>query len=192
MQQLFGDNYDVIEGIYDELRSYYGGDYLFWLQYGRAEVYFDNFSTAQNYLNHSLNIRDHGNFQAKHNMGVLFLKRARFQDNAALAAADATHGEEILREQIRERGGEDSYGYSALVYHKLRYLRRFPPSNLNEQLEELKDLAQIGFVKFPFSEAMKDANQDATRAYLMTSVLVRRSASGSPAQSDLDLTESEE
>lgn len=174
MQQLFGDNYDVIEEIYDQLKDYYGTDYLFWLQYGRAEVYFDNFSTAQNYLTQSINIRGKGNFQAKHNMGVLFLKRARFQVNASLAAADAAKGEEILREQIRERGDEDSYGYSALVTHKLRYFRKYPPPRLSQELEELKDLAQLGLQKFPFSDAMKDAHQEVLRAYLMTAVPAKK------------------
>jgi hypothetical protein len=66
IHELFGDDYDAIERVYAELRPFYGEDYLFWLQFGRAEVYFDKFSTAQNYLNHSLNIRDQGNFQAHH------------------------------------------------------------------------------------------------------------------------------
>lgn len=144
MQNLFGDNYEIIERIYDELRNFYGEDYLFWLQYGRAEVYFDNFSTAENYLNQSLGIRDKGNFQAKHYMGVLFLKRSLYQESVALAATDARQGEEILRQQIRERGDDDPYPYSALVIHKLRYLRKYQPARMSEELEELKNLAQLG------------------------------------------------
>lgn len=124
MHHLFGENYDFIQDIYEHLKDYYGTDYLFWLQYGRLEVYFDNFSTAQNYLTQSINIRGTGNFQAKHNMGVLFLKRARFQESPGAAATDAAEGERILREQMRERGDEDSYGYSALVTHKLRYFEK--------------------------------------------------------------------
>ncbi|MFY9610419.1 MAG: hypothetical protein WAU45_17630 [Blastocatellia bacterium] len=103
-------------------------------------------------------------------MGVLYLKRALFQENARQAAADAAKGEEILRDQIRERGHEDSYGYSALVAHKLRYLRKYPSPKLNQELEELKDIGQVGLQRFPFSDAMKDAHQEVLRAYLTTTV----------------------
>lgn len=76
MLEILGVNYELISDIYDELKDYYRDDFLFWLQYGRAEVYFDNFATAENYLNQSLGIRSSNNFQAKHNLGVLFLKRS--------------------------------------------------------------------------------------------------------------------
>jgi hypothetical protein len=49
-------------------------------------------------------------------------------------------------------------------------LRRFPPANLNEQLEDLKGIAEIGYLRNPSSVAMKDAYEDVTRAYLMTAV----------------------
>ena len=44
MFDLFGEDYEVIGGIYGELREYYSQDFLFWLQFGRAEVHFDHFS----------------------------------------------------------------------------------------------------------------------------------------------------
>jgi hypothetical protein len=64
MVDLFGEDYEVISGIYNELKAYYPDDFLFWLQFGRAEVHFDHFAIAENYLNQSLAIRDAGNFQA--------------------------------------------------------------------------------------------------------------------------------
>jgi SIR2-like domain len=169
MLQLFGINYDIIIEIYDELKDYYGDDFLFWLQYGRAEVYFDNFDSAENHLNYSLGLRS-DNFQAKHNLGVLFLKRSLSQENAAAAAADARRGETLLLEQIQERGDIDAYSHSALVKHKLRYLQRYRSVKFGEELEGLKKLADVGLQKHPFDTSMKDAHDEIYRAYLMQAV----------------------
>ncbi len=168
MQDLFGSDYDVIDGIYNELKNYYGEDYLFWLQYGRAQVYFDNFSVAENYLNQSLGIRQ--NFQAEHYMGVLFLKRALYRDHPSEAAADAKKGEEILREQIRDRGDSDPYPDSALVTHKFRYLRKYGTTKLQEEMEELKQLAESGVRNHPLHAPLKDAYKEVLRAYLSLAV----------------------
>jgi hypothetical protein len=185
MQDLFNDDYEAIEEIYSELKGYYSQDYLFWLQYGRAEVYFDNFSKGENYLNQSLGIRE--NIQARHYMGVLFLKRALYQENATLAALDAKQGEEILRQQIRDRGDTDPYPYAALVIHKLRYLKKYHPTKFSEELEELKDLAQLGLQKHPLENSMKDAHKEVFREYLMQAV--QTSTSVIEEQDDIDLTE---
>ncbi|HKO42682.1 MAG TPA: SIR2 family protein [Pyrinomonadaceae bacterium] len=170
MLQLLGVNYELISDVYDELKDHYRDDFLFWLQYGRAEVYFDNFATAENYLNQSLGIRSLNNFQAKHNLGVLFLKRALSQENAIAAVADIELGKEILLEQIRERGDIDAYPYSALIKHMLRYLLHYRPQKMGEELEELKKLADLGHQKHPLDDAMKGVQEEAYRAYLMQAV----------------------
>lgn len=170
MLEILGVNYELISDIYDELKDYYRDDFLFWLQYGRAEVYFDNFATAENYLNQSLGIRSSNNFQAKHNLGVLFLKRSLSQENAITAAADAKLGKEILLEQIRERGDIDAYPYSALVKHMLKYLLRYRPQKMGEELEEMKKLADQGQQKHSLDEGMRGVQEEAYRAYLMQAV----------------------
>ena len=173
---LFGPDYEAIVSIYDDLKHFYGDDFLFWLQFGRAELYFDHFVEAENYLNQSLGIRDGHNFQARHHMGVLLLKRALFEENSAAANISANQGEEILRRQILERGGVDSYAYSALVTHKLRYLGRWKPDNLPEQIESLFRLSEEGMRKHPSEEAMREAHMEIYRAYLMTAVKPGREA----------------
>jgi hypothetical protein len=170
MLAVLGANYELIVDIYDDMKSYYKDDFLFWLQYGRAEVYFDNFATAENYLNQSLGIRSTGNFQAQHNLGVLFLKRAFAQPNPISAAADAKLGKEMLLEQIRERGDIDSYPYTALVTHMLKYLVRHRPQKMGEELEEMKKLADLGLKKHPLDEGMRGVQEEAYRAYLMQAV----------------------
>lgn len=170
MLDLFGEDYEPIGGVYSELKDYYSHDFLFWLQFGRAEVYFDHFAVAENYLTQSLAIRDAGNFQARHNLGVLFLKRARHEENAASADADLKRGEELLREQISQRGDIDSYPFAALVTHKYRYLKARGSPKFAEEIESLAELAQIGIRKHPMDEAMQEAYQEIMRAYLMLAV----------------------
>ncbi len=103
-------------------------------------------------------------------MGVLYLKRATFQDSSALAAADASQGEEILRELIPQRGEVDAYPYAALITHKLRYLKKWKPSKITETLDELYRLAQTGIEKHPDDEAMVTAHQEVFREYFMQAV----------------------
>jgi hypothetical protein len=172
MRDLFGDNYDIISELYADLKKYYHWDFLFWLQYGRAELEFDHFPLAENYLNQSLGIRDaaDGNYQALHHKGVLMLRRAHFQSDPGVALADATAGEEILRAQIRSRGVEDSYPYVALVTHKLRYLRKRGSARYGESIEELYQVASEGFKRHPVDEAMTDAHNEVYREYLMRAV----------------------
>jgi len=185
MLEVLGSNYELIIDIYEELKRYYKDDFLFWLQYGRAEVYFDNFATAENYLNQSIGIRSNGNFQAKHNLGVLFLKRALSQPNPVSAAADAKLGKEILVEQIRERGDIDAYPYSALVTHMIKYLIRFQPQKMGEELELMKKLADEGQQKHPHDESMRGVQQEAYRAYLMQAV-VKADESAASTSSEID------
>jgi hypothetical protein len=113
------------------------GAVLVWLQFGRAELYFDHFAIAENSLNQFLGIRDagSGNFQALHHMAVLFLKRALSIENLALAEADIKRGEEILLSQIRERGHLDTYPYEGLVSHKLKWLLRKQGPHMREEME---------------------------------------------------------
>jgi energy-coupling factor transporter ATP-binding protein EcfA2 len=169
---LFGEDYDTISGIYEEVKAYYGSQFLFWLQFGRAELYFDHFSLAENYLNQSLGIRDaaNGNFQALHHIAVLFLKRALAAEDLIRAEEDIRHGSEILMDQIRERGHLDTYPYEALTTHKMKWLLKRQGPHLQEELEALVEIAKAGHDRHPYDDRMRDVHQRALREYLMTTV----------------------
>jgi hypothetical protein len=173
MMQVFGENYDIISGIYRELKVYYDHDFLFWLQFGRAELHFDQFPEAETYLKASLAIRDTENFQAHHHMGVLYLKRATFDENPITALLDLHQGEEILRAQIKTRGHIDAYPFAALIQHKIRYLRRHNAANLTADLEELFALAKQGLQNHPYDQRMIEAHQEIFKEYLMRVVKSR-------------------
>jgi hypothetical protein len=170
MLQLFGEDPEMIREIYEEMRPFYGHDYLFYLQYGKAELFFDNFEIAENFLQQSIGMKGAGNFQAEHHLGVLHLKRAYWQEDQGLAIHDAAKGEEILRGQLKDRGHNQAYACAALVTHKLKYLSRWGAGNLSTELEELFDLAKKGLELNPFDDAIKEAYEKAQRAYLMQAV----------------------
>jgi hypothetical protein len=177
--ELFGEDYDTIIQVFDSLKTYYSEDFLFWLQYGRAELHFDNFNEAENYLKQSLSIRDGvKNYQAMHHMGVLHLRRARFLDDSNLALASANVGENILAEQIGIRGDDDPYPYAALITHKLKYLRRHGSPHYAGDIEALYGLAKDGLRKHRFSSMMGEAHQEIYREYLMIAVTGGRPAAG--------------
>jgi len=169
MTELFGLDYEVILGLYEELKAYYRHDFLFWLQYGRAEIEFNNFDVAENYLNQSLGIRPESH-QTQHHLGVLYLKRSYSLAPYARALEDAQRGEDILRHQIQARGSHDAYPYNALLVHKLRFLQRISVPNGREQMQTLYDLAKTARNQHPFDAATKDAADHVERAYLMQAV----------------------
>lgn len=168
MHMMFGDAYDLIDGVYTELKPYCDGNFLYWLQRGRLEVHFDRFDTAQNFLDASLSIRE--SVQTWHYLGVLQLKKAFAEPSEGVASDLAARGEDILRRQIQDRGRNDPYPYAALVEHKLRYLDRHRGPRHNAHVKELYELARQGVERHPFDNAVKAAHQQAYRQYLMLSV----------------------
>ena len=103
-------------------------------------------------------------------MGVLFLKRACFEDTAGIATQYASRGEEILRSELGQRGDRDAYPAAALTTHKLRYLLKWRPPNFNQAIEELYELARDANRRHPFNEPMEEAFKEVYRRYLLLAV----------------------
>lgn len=167
MRLLFGDAYELIESIYEDVKPYCDRNFLYWLQRGRLEVHFDNFETAQNYLDASLAIRE--SYQAWHYVGVLMLKRAAVEREEGVAQDLAQRGEEILRRQILDRP-KDAYPYAALIEHKLRYVVAHPSARMAQEVRELYLLAKDAMQQHPFDDAVRGAHEEAWKAYMMLAV----------------------
>ncbi|MBI2186825.1 MAG: SIR2 family protein [Acidobacteria bacterium] len=163
MRLLFGDAYDLIDSVYNEVKPYCDKNFLYWLQRGRLEVHFDHFETAQNYLDASLAIRE--SYQAWHYVGVLKLKRAAAEPEEGIAQQLAEEGEDILRRQMHERA-DDSYPKAALIEHKLRYLAAHPGNKFATEVRDLYMLARQALREYPFDEAIANAHEEAYRSYL--------------------------
>jgi hypothetical protein len=170
LRELFGEEREKIIEIYDALKAYYSDDFLFWLQMGRCEVYFDYFDNAENYIDQSLALRPYNNFQAIHQKGTLLLKRSIYRESRTAAIEDARRGEEILIQQIRDRGGEDAYPYTALFTHKVMFLRTHPLDTKLNELKTLVELSREAARRHPFDEQLKAACDLVMREYLMQAV----------------------
>ena len=167
---LLDEHYDSIGAFFKEIRPYFEWDFLFWLQWGRAEIHFDHFDVAENHLNQSLGIRDERNFQARHHKGVLFLKRACQEESAGIAAEYAGQGEEYLRRELSQRGAQDAYPAAALITHKLRYLLKWRPPNFGEAMQELYELGTQARRSHPLNAALEEAFTELFRHYLLLAV----------------------
>ena len=58
LYELFAGDKDSMLSVYEEVRPYYDGDFLFWLQYAMAHIKAGNFDIAENFLAQSLSIRE--------------------------------------------------------------------------------------------------------------------------------------
>lgn len=134
--------------VYESVRDLYCNEFLFWLQFGMAEMEAGRYDIAENYLNQSLSIIESlrlDPFQPMHQLGILHLRIATNMDNPELAIDRASQGMEILEKQIQERGMQDSYPYVAyLQYVSMWYLhaRDIIPSQAWEELRVVADRAR--------------------------------------------------
>jgi hypothetical protein len=114
-------------------------------------------------LDASVAIRE--SYQAWHYVGVLKLKRAAAQAEEGVARQLAEEGEEILRRQMHERPN-DPYPKAALIEHKLRYLAAHPGKKFVAEVGELYVLAKQALREHPFDDVIREAHEEAYRAYL--------------------------
>ena len=117
--KIFGGNSKPVLELYEDVRSFYDNDFLFWLQYGMAHIRAGNLDIAENYLNQSLNINPYSH-QTLHHLGILYLVQASTSDNAGAMQTRAEQGMDVLMDQIKTRGDYDSYPYHAYLTHVAR------------------------------------------------------------------------
>lgn len=172
--ELFGKDYDTLVELYEGVRPYYSNDFLFWLQYGRMELDFNHFDLAEKNLIQSLAINP-TSFQTVHQHGVLMLKRSYTLNFDSNRKKDLEEGEKILLEQIKERGNQDSYPYTAYLFHRLEFIRRrVPNGKRSDALEHLRKIAKQGLRHHPHDERLGEAVQSVERDYLMLAVPDRK------------------
>ena len=120
LYELFGGDTIMMLQIYADVRPYYDGDFLFWLQYAMAHIKAGNLDVAENYLNQSLSIAPHSH-QTLHQKGILYLMQATSSEFPVTMLSRAQEGMDILLDQIRQRGDHDSYPYHAYLTHVGRW-----------------------------------------------------------------------
>lgn len=169
LQEMFGGDSDIILGLFQEMKDYYGDDFLFWLQYGIAAIDAGHLDLAENYLNQSLSIWPNSH-QTIHHMGVLHLQRALRAQNPAIEIERATEGIRVLREQIWEYGDRDAYPYHAYLIHVSRWYQRAKNLISDKEWDELIAVQKEAQAKYKRDDMILEAVKEVDRAYLMRAV----------------------
>jgi tetratricopeptide (TPR) repeat protein len=170
LTRLFGGDHDTIISIYEELRDYYGDEFLFWLQYAMAHIAKNTFDTAENYLHQALTICESvgaNPFQIKHQQGILYILQAIGSNPAILGAERAKQGIILLESLIQERGDIDSYSYNGYTEYIMRWYVHAGALVSNQEWESLRKIAQLATKKFARDEMARENRDKIERAYLM-------------------------
>jgi hypothetical protein len=172
LHDAFPQSPHLCEQIYDAVRSHYGHDGHFWLQYGVYELEFGHLDLAENYLLQAQGIMS-GSEPVTTAFGHLYFRKAIEAQSLPAAQEYCAEGTKMLRAQVARIGQRDPYPYHVLGSQKLSYIRRWVP--LEDQAETLRELyAEIepGAKLHKLASHLRALLQDIKRAELDT--VVRR------------------
>jgi hypothetical protein len=166
MKETFSNDPEIILGLYGDLKEYYDRDFLFWLQFGMAQINAGDLGIAENYLDQSLAIYPTSH-QTKHHMGCLYLMQALRSTNAVAAKERADRGIALLLEQIQTQGDVNSYPYHAYLVHVCRWYQKAGRAIEDKEWERLRSIAAEAEKKYPRDDMIRDARKEVDRQYLL-------------------------
>ncbi len=169
LYEMFNSDMELTIGIYEELRTYYGQDFLFWLQFGMAHARSGHLDIAENYLNQSRALYPNSH-QTEHHMGIIYLMQASLNPNSVASQERAKEGIAILKAQIRSRGDFDSYPYGAYMAYVLRWYVSAGRLIPDADWENLRRVGQEATKKYFRDDIIHSAANDIERAYLFRAV----------------------
>jgi hypothetical protein len=165
LYETFGGHAKAVLDVYEEVRAYYSNDFLFWLQFGMAEIRAGNLDVGENYLNQSLAIYPRS-FQTQHQLGILYLIQAQASENPAAMQTKAEEGMELLSDQIHSRGDEDSYPYHAYLTHVTRWYEKAGDLITQEQWEVLRKIGSEAKAKYRLDDGILAAQKNVEFIYM--------------------------
>lgn len=169
LYEMFNLDMELSLGIYEDLKTYYSQDFLFWLQFGMAHARIDQLDIAENYLNQSRGLYPNSH-QTEHHMGIIYLMQATKNPSSVASQERAKDGIAILKEQIRTRGDFDSYPYGAYLAHVLRWYVAAGKLTSGADWEDLRRVGQEAKAKYYRDEIIRSAVDDVEKGYLMRAV----------------------
>ncbi|MGC3972223.1 MAG: hypothetical protein QM775_34240 [Pirellulales bacterium] len=175
LKETFAGDHEVILGLYEELKPYYDRDFLFWLQYGMAQINAGRLDVAENYINQSLSMNQNSH-QTKHQLGCLCLLKAVRAPNPAFAIEQAHKGIELLMEQIRTKGDENSYPYHAYLIHVTRWYQRAGTLITQAEWEGLRAIGKEARNKYSRDDMIRDAIKETERQYMLKAAVDKPNA----------------
>lgn len=166
LKETFANDSTIVLGIYEEVKSAYDHDFLFWLQYGMAQINAGHLDVAENYINQSLGINPYSH-QTKHHLGCLRLLQAAKSVNPATSVDRANEGIALLNEQIRTKGDENSYPYHAYLVYVVRWYQRAGSLISQKEWEHLRNLGKEAIRKYPRDDMVTAAVNEVERQYML-------------------------
>jgi tetratricopeptide (TPR) repeat protein len=167
--EVFNGNMELVLALYEDLHSYYGQDFLFWLQRGMAHARAGELDVAENFLNQSLSINP-SSHQTLHHLGIIYLMQAAKSVNPSTAQERANDGIGILATQIRERGDYDSYPYCAYLTYVVRWYQAAGLLIASNEWEALRRVGVEATRKYPKDEVVKESTKEVEKLYMMRAV----------------------
>jgi len=166
LKETFANDHDIILPLYEELKGCYDKDFLFWLQYGMAQMNAGHLDVAENYMNQSLGMYPNSH-QVKNKLGCLCLMKATQSFNPMAAVDQANRGVELLKEQMHAEGDYDSYPYHAYLVYVTRWYQKANTMISQKQWESLRAVANEAHRKYPRDDMVRDATNEVERQYLL-------------------------
>ena len=170
LTRLFGGDHDTIISVYEELRDFYGDEFLFWLQYAMAHIAKGGLNIAENYLHQAASICESvgaNPFQIKHQQGILYMTQAAQTNPALLGVERAKQGIALLNGLIQERGDTDSYSFNGYTEYVMRWYVHAGTIVSDKEWESLRALAKLATKKYPRDDMACNNRDKIERAYLM-------------------------
>jgi len=174
--EIFGSDSTYVLAVYEEVMPFYKDDFLFWLQYGMAQIRVGNLDIAENFLNQSIRIREKSH-QTLHQMGILYLTQAVTTNTPDVMTEKANAGMDLLGGQIRERGDYDSYPYHAYLTHALRWFIKAGPAIVGQnEWEALRLVGREAKTKYRLDDSIRDAADEVEKQYMKRVAAAEREA----------------
>jgi hypothetical protein len=170
LKETFSNDWEIILGIYEELKPFYDNDFLFWLQFGMAHIGAQRYDVAENYLDQSLAIWPNSH-QTLHQMGCLYLIQAARSPNPTAVQERANRGIELLSEQIKTKGDDNSYPYHAYLTHVSRWYESAASLIAETDWASLRRIAVEAVKKYPRDDMIRDVDRLVERRYLLRAVV---------------------
>lgn len=172
LKETFANDHEIILSLYEELKACYDRDFLFWLQYGMAQMNAGHLDVAENYMNQSMGIYPNSH-HVRNKLGCLCLMKATRSANPATAIDQAEKGIELLKEQMRAEGDHDSYPYHAYLVYVTRWYQKARTLISQKQWEELRTVGTEARRKYPRDDMVRDAANEVERQYLLRAAVDR-------------------
>lgn len=169
-ERFYGE-IDKARIIYDMLRSIFGTNYHYWLQYGCLELEAGQLDLAENYLQQANALSD-GDRYVINALGDLELRKAIDASSLQMAFYHRTEGERILVSQIEKYGNANAHCYHILCLQVYNWIKEWinTDDEKKRELNALQNRIKEAVSNHPQNRRLSKLQEIIQRAYLYLSI----------------------